>query len=194
MLNKKFLEMTLLCVSCGFPSVSFADCSAWSRFSSTEEYLEPLSVEAGKIGSHLSASEFSQGVEMRSEIRGDELWLDVEKYPGTTSAAIAPSLIMRVGRLADDSFQSLVLAHEGKGLFKIERDDLRKIGCRFIWGREGGENPIALMRELYQGLTYYETGAPLSRSFTGSLLGDTGLTMRLNNEVVLPAWILEDIK
>jgi hypothetical protein len=194
MLKYRSLMKALLCVYLGLPSILFADCSAWPRFASTEEYLKPLSVEAVAIGPHLSASEYTQGVELHSEIRGDELWLDVVKYPGTTSAAIAPALIMRVGRLADDNFQSLVLAHEGNGLFKIERGDLRKIGCRFIWGREGGENPIVLMRELYQKLTYYETGAPLSRSFTGSLMGDTGLALNLNNEIVLPAWIFEDVK
>ncbi len=193
MSNILIVAMTSLCALGGFSSAALSDCSAWSKFSSKENYLEPLSVDAAQIGTHLNASKYSQGVILQSEIRGDELWVDVVKYPGTTSAAIAPSLIMRVGRLADDNFGSLVLAHEGKGLFKIQRDDLRTVGCRFIWGREGGENPIALMREMYQGLTYYQSGAPLSRSFTGSLLGDTGLTMRLNNEVVLPAWILEDI-
>jgi hypothetical protein len=178
----------------GFDAAAQSNCSAWSRFSSSEDYLEPLSVEPEKIGPHLTASEYSQGVVLTSELRDDELWVDVVSFPGSTSAAVAPSLIMRIGRLANNDFEGLVLAHEGQGLFRIEREDLRKIGCQFIWGREGGENPIALMRDLYKALTYYDSGAPLSRAFNGNLLGDTGLTMRLNNEVVLPAWILEDIK
>lgn len=172
----------------------WADCSSWSRFSSHEKYLAPLSVPAGSIGAHLTASEWSEGVRFTSELRDGDIWLDITHFPGTTTAARASSVIMMVGRLADDTFDRLVLANGTKGLFVIEREPLREIGCQFIWGREGGQNPVALLRDLYQNMAYYETGQPLSTNFNGSLLGDSTLALRLNNEVMLPAWVLDDIQ
>lgn len=171
-----------------------ADCAAWPRFTSSEPYLEPLSVPAAEIGAHLTASSGSNGVRFSSEMRGRDLWLDIIHFPGQTTAATAPAAIMRTGRLADDSFDRLILSHDGTGLFAIDRAPLRNIGCRFIWGREGGENPIALLRELFKDLTYYETGQSLGTGFNGSLLGDTQLALQLNIEVLLPAWVLKDVR
>jgi hypothetical protein len=153
-----------------------------------------LSVPAGNIGEHLNASVWSEGVMFQSDLKGRDLWLDITHFPGTPTAAKAPAAIIQVGRLADDGFDRLVLAQGDQGLFVIERGALRDIGCQFIWGREGGQNPIALMRDLYRQMSLYDSGMPLGRGFTGSLLGDTSLALRINNEVLLPAWVAADVQ
>jgi len=53
---------------------------------------------------------------------------------------------------------------------------------------EGGQNPITLIREMYSAMTWYATGAPLSRSWNGSLLGDTGIAIGTNNKILLLQW------
>lgn len=170
------------------------DCAQWARFSSTQEYLQPLAVPADRIGSHLSASEWSSGVEIESEMHGDELWIDITSFPGDTTAAAGPRAIMMVGRLADESFSHLVLSDAGTGLFAISEPDIRSIGCQFIWGVEGGQNPIALMREMYAAMTHYGTGQPLSTRWNGNLLGDTTIAINVNNEIVLPGWVMSAVE
>lgn len=170
-----------------------ASCAEWPRFSTSEGYLEPLSVPAAEIGPHLSASGWTNDVTFASELRGDELWLDITSFPGNSTAAAAPRAILQTGRLAQDGFERLVLAEDGVGLFVIDRPALREIGCQFIWGREGGENPIHLMRILYKSMRHYD-GRPLSTAWTGSLLGDTTLMADINNEILIPAWVLSDAR
>ncbi len=46
------------------------------------------------------------------------------------------------------------------------------------WGREGGQNPIALMRDLYKSMRHYETDQLITTHFKGLLLGDTDLALR----------------
>lgn len=174
-------------------AVEATDCSRWKRFAASEPYLRPLSVPAADIGAHLTASVYSEGIEFVSTLRGTELWLDITRFPGATSAAGAPRAILHVGRLADEAFDTLVLADGQEGKFTITEPELRRLGCRFIWGREGGENPIALLREMYQVMRHYETGHLLSRRFTGHLLGDTSLAMDLNNTLLIPQWALSAV-
>lgn len=169
------------------------DCDNWPQFSSTEAYLEPLSVNAGDMGDHMNNWEWSDGVQFSTELRDEELWLDILSFPGEASAAVAGRTIMQIGRLASEDFDRLVLADDGTGLFLIEKPDLRRIGCQFIWGREGGQNPIALIRDMYRSLAHYPSGAPLSTAFTGSLMGDTSLALKLNNEVLIPKWAVSAI-
>ena len=75
-------------------------------------------------------------------------------------------------------------------IFSISQSQIRYIGCRFIWDREGGENPIALIREFYKALSWYPGGRPISTNWTGSLIGDTSLAVSLGNEVVMPQWAI----
>ena len=170
------------------------NCSEWSRFSSSEDYLKPLSVPADQIGPHLSASKWSEGIEFTSRRKGDEIWLDIASYPGTTTAAGGPRAIMMVGRLADESFDRLVLSEEGEGVFAISERDLRSVGCRFIWGRTGGENPIALLREMYPPMVWYENGQPLSTAWDGSLLGDSQRAILIGTEVIIPKWVMSAVQ
>ncbi len=175
-------------------SAGATGCEKWSRFASQDDYLEPHSVPAAKIGKHLSASEWSQGIEFKSTRHGKEVWLDITSYPGETTAAGGSRAIMMVGRLMDENFEKLVLAEAGKGIFVISEPELRAIGCRFIWGKEGGENPIALMRELFKALRWYEGDRPLSTAWNGSLFGDTNNAISLHSEVLMPEWAMSAVK
>jgi len=194
MKTKAKLGITCLIATLIAGSANATDCAAWPRFSSSEAYLTPLSVEVSKVGEFFSSYEYSQGIQFTSEMRGSELWLDIVEFPGTTTAAGAPRVVMQIGRLVKDDFETLVLSEDGEGLFAISEDNLRNIGCQFIWGREGGQNPIALIRELYKQMEYYETRLPLSTRWNGSLLGDTTLAMTLNNDLVLPKWVVSAIQ
>lgn len=169
-----------------------AGCEQWPAFSTTHGYLEPLSVPAAEIGPHLSASGWTDDVTFTSEMRDGDLWLDIIHFPGESTVAAAPRAIMQTGRLADDGFERLVLANEGEGLFVIDRPALREVGCQFIWGVEGGENPIHLLRLLFAAMHHYD-GRPLSTAWNGSLLGDTMLMTDLSNEILIPAWVLDGL-
>ncbi|SLN51925.1 hypothetical protein AQS8620_02250 [Aquimixticola soesokkakensis] len=177
----------------GAPALA-TDCSAWPRFSASEPALAPLSVKAGNIGPHLSDSPHSDGVKLSSKLKGRDLWIDITAFPGTTSAVVAPRMVMQLGRLADESFDRVVLADDSEGLFTLTEPEVRMIGCQFIWGREGGQNPIALMREMYRAMRHYGSGAPITTAFTGRLLGDTSLAMQINNEIVLPKWVISAVQ
>lgn len=193
MLNKFSGAVIALTGILASTSASATDCRAWSRFDSSEAYLEPLSVPAGDIGEHLSASQWSRGITFTSVMKGDELWVDITSFPGETTAAAAPAAIMQIGRLADDSFKTLVLSDGEKGLFAIDEPDIRAVGCKFIWGRQGGENPVALLRDLYPPMRWYETGAPITTAWNGSLLGDSQLAMRIGTEVLIPKWVMSAV-
>lgn len=176
------------------PTLVYAtDCSAWSRFSSTEEYLSPLSLKPNDLAVALNTSEYSSGLEVSIMQRGTELWLDITRFPGDAPVVTGTAAIMKVGRLLDADFEKIVLADNDTPLFFIEEPVLREIGCQFIWGREGGENPIHLMRILMKNLIRYETGQPVTTGFTGHLLGDTTLAMRINNEVLAPEWAMSAV-
>lgn len=170
------------------------DCSEWAHFSSSEEFLEPLSVPAKKIGKHLTSSEYSDGVVFSSRRKGKDVWLDIEKFPGTTTAIAGTRAIMMAGRLMDENFERLVLEDDGKPVFAISEPDLRAVGCQFIWAREGGQNPIALMRELYRAMVWYEDGRPMSAQWNGSLLGDTTLAASLSVDVLMPEWAMSAVE
>ncbi len=109
-------------------------------------------------------------------------------------AAAALRFVFMIGRLSDESYDRLVLMDEGEPLFYISEPDLRSVGCRFIWRRQGGENPIALMRDFYSNLYFFGTDQPVVRGLNGSLLGDTQRILQANNEVVLPSWIVSAIE
>jgi hypothetical protein len=168
------------------------DCSAWPIGASSEAYMAPLSVPADRIGARLM--EISGGVQVSSELKGDELWIDITEFPGDVTAAAAPRIVMQAGRLAAPEFSLLVMSDSGRGIFSLNEADARRVGCQFQWGVEGGENPIHLLREMYKAMRFYETDRPVTTGFTGSLLGDTGLALNLNNEVFLPQWVMSAVK
>ncbi|WP_154667701.1 hypothetical protein [Leisingera caerulea] len=193
MINFRCAGMTLAAILATAAPAFATGCDAWPQFSSNDPYLEPLSVPAKDVGEHLSDWEWSEGMQFTSRLHGSELWLDITHFPGNTTAAGVSRSVMHLGRVADEDFATLVLAEGDTGLFSISEPELRAIGCQFIWGKEGGQNPIALLRELYKALRHYETGAPLSSGFTGHLLGDSTLALELNNKIVLPQWAMSAV-
>ncbi|WP_288929228.1 hypothetical protein [uncultured Maritimibacter sp.] len=177
------------------PTAAFAtDCTAWRSFVASEDYLKPLSLSPSEVAVVLNASEYSSGLEVSTELRGQELWLDITLFPGDAPAVAGTAAIMKVGRLVDADFDALVLSDDGTPIFSISEPVSRELGCQFIWGREGGENPIHLMRILMKNLMRYETGKPVATGFTGSLLGDTNLALQINNEVLVPEWAFSSIR
>lgn len=176
------------------PSSLFAtDCSQWPNFGSRDDFLEPLSVPAKDLDDHLNGSADLEGIKIKTELAGRDLQLDVLYYPGTVSAAAALRVVFIIGRLSDESYDRLVLTDENRSLFYISEPDLRSVGCRFIWRSQVGENPIALMRDFYSDLRYFETDRLVVQGLTGSLIGDTQLVLQTNNEIVIPAWILSAV-
>lgn len=91
-------------------------------------------------------------------------------------------------------FDALVLVDNGTPIFLVDEGIAREVGCQFIWGREGGENPIHLLRILMKNLKRYDTGQPVTTGFTGHLLGDTTLAMRVNNEVLAQEWAISAVQ
>ena len=170
------------------------DCSQWKMFATTAKYLEPLSVPASKLQNHLNASSWSDGVIVDVAMNERELWMDIVYFPGETQAAAAVRIAFQVGRLTDEDFDKFVMAEDGRGVFSIDEPALREIGCQFIWGKEGGQNPIALMRHFFKELKRYETGAPVFSGFTGSLLGDTTLALDVHNSFFVPEWVMSSVE
>ena len=156
---------------------------------------EPNSIAVSELGNFLTTFPTAEGIKFEVEVKPDELWIDVLEYPGEVTVAAASRILFIIGRIADGEFGSLVLADAGEGLFRIPENDIRAIGCQFVWGVEGrGQNPIALLRQFADTLTYYDTGRRVALPFNGSLLGDTNKAMAVLNEAVNPQWVLRTVE
>lgn len=173
---------------------SFAtDCSRWPQFSSREPHLQPLSIPAAQIDVYLNGSPDMEGIEISANLIGRDLYVDVLHYPRTVTVAAALRVVFMIGRLSNESFDRLVLVDGDQALFYIAEPALRSVGCKFIWRQQGGENPIALMRDFYSALRHHDTDRVVVVGLNGSLLQDTQRVLQANNEVVLPAWIVSAI-
>lgn len=170
-----------------------AECPG-QMFSATIEKTEPTSVGVREIPAFLAAASWSDGVKLSASQEGEEVWLDVIEFPGTTSVAAAPRIVWLIGRVINTDAKTVVFADKGKALFSIDMITLKDIGCRFVVGEDTGENPIALMREFYDSVVYYGSNRRIAPAYTGSLLGDTGSAMTANNEVFVPKWIMSAVK
>ncbi|SIN82759.1 hypothetical protein SAMN05444002_0818 [Vannielia litorea] len=166
------------------------DCTKWPEFTAPEPYLKPQSVSMNQIQNYLNASESSEGVIFDVERKGRELWLDIVYVPADATVIVGVRSIFQIGRLIDGDFDSIVFSDDGQGLYALPEPMLRELGCQFIWGREGGQNPIYLIRVFFQNLRDFENGKLAVSGFNGSLLGDTGRAMSYHNEVFAPKWIL----
>lgn len=192
---RKLGKFAAACALCCLPSVSFAtDCTAWARFSTSDPHQQPLSVSLDKLQNHLNASPLNKGIIYGVSQKGRTLELDVLHFPGTVEALAGLRTVFQIGRIADESFDTLVFVDAQERLFSIAEPELRSLGCQFIWGRKGGQNPIALMRLFFHALKDAQTGRPAVAGFTGSLLGDTNLALSAHNEIFLPRWVLSAVE
>ena len=136
----------------------------------------------------------AEGIKFEIEGKPGELWVDVLEYPGEVTVAAASRILFIIGRITDGEFGPLVLVYAGEGLFQISENDIRAIGCQFVWGVEGrGQNPIALLREFADALTYYDTERRVALPFYGSLFGDTNKALAVLNEAINPQWVLRKV-
>ena len=188
---KHCFALPIVLIFLSLPAVVEAtDCREWSNFSTNEEYLEPISFTPAALVSELNKSSYSNGLQISISENGSELWMDITRFPGDAAVVTATAAIMKVGRLVNHDFDILVLSDGESAIFQIVEPVAREIGCQFIWGREGGQNPIHLMRILMRNLQHYETGSFVSDGFTGHLLGDTTLAMDINNQILIPDWAM----
>ncbi|PIE14862.1 MAG: hypothetical protein CSA68_09335 [Rhodobacterales bacterium] len=191
---KKFLGITALAVVFSAGSVLANECGS-NYWPGTLPEHEPNSVAVSDLNDFLATFPTAEGIKFDVEVKPGELWIDVLEYPGEVTVAAASRILFIIGRIADGEFGSLVLADAGEGLFRISEDDIRSIGCQFVWGVEGrGQNPIALLREFADALTYYDTGHRVALPFNGSLLGDTHKALDMLNEAVNPQWVLRTVE
>jgi len=174
-------------------AASAADCAGIQLRGSVDN-APADTVQAGQLESWLNSSEWTGGVKLDVEERGKDLALDVTLFPGQTTAAAAGRIAMLVGRVTVGDFERIVFVDGGRNQFYIDFPLLKNIGCRFVVGEaSGGENPIALMRELFDGLRDM-SGLRVAPPYTGALLGDTMIATTVNNEVFVPRWAMSAVK
>lgn len=152
-------------------------------------------VSASGIQKFLDTSPAVEGIKFGVSIKGKEVWIDVVQYPPEVSVIASLRSLMVLGRVVKPGYDKLVLADGDKGLFQVGYPDIHEIGCQFVWGADKkGQNPIALLRQLADKLTYYETGARVAPPFNGSLMGDTNAMLTTMNKIVYPEWLLKSVK
>ncbi|MFF2320221.1 hypothetical protein ACFVTJ_04125 [Agrobacterium sp. NPDC058088] len=141
----------------------------------------------------LDTSPAIDGIKFHVSMKGKEVWLDIVQYPPEVSVIASLRSLLVIGRVVQPGYDKLVLADGDKGLFQVSYQDIHAIGCQFVWGAEGGQNPIHLLRELADSLTYYADGSRVAPPFTGSLMGDTSAMLGTMNKIVYPEWLLKTV-
>ena len=180
------------CVAAG---ASRADaCAAWRLATSASAPPGHAFVPAGDVGPALSAASSLGDLAFESELRGRELWLDVTRFPATGRLTEVAQALLGVAQLADDSFDLLVLADNGQGIFAIAEPDLRAAGCPYLGAAPGVANPLRLLHDLARGFGDYRTGKPLAPEFGGGFRADTELALSVVGDMILPRWALSDMR
>lgn len=188
------IALALLCYAVSGQSAFATDCSAWPQFKTTEPALAPLSVTMTDLQNVLNAGVAAEGMIFEFKSVGRDIWIDVTYAPAESATLAGLRNAFMAFRLISDDFEHFVFSENGAGLFKIGEPFAREIGCQFIWGREGGQNPIYLLRLFYRNLRDFESGALAVDGFNGSLLGDTSRALQFNNEVFVPKWLFSAIQ
>lgn len=156
-----------------------------------EHAVDQVSVSG--IQDFLDTSPAVDGIKFAVTVKGKEVWLDIVQYPPQVSVIASLRSLLVLGRVVKPGYDKLVLADGDKGLFQVSYQDIHAIGCQFVWGTEGGQNPIHLLRELADSLTYYADGSRVAPPFTGSLMGDTSAMLGTMNKIVYPEWLLKTV-
>lgn len=192
MLKIATLTCAALCFSTSAAMAGPESCgdNYWTG-SSREHAVDAVSRSSLQVFLHQLPA--ADGIGFMVKNTPNELWLDIVSYPGDVTVAASTRVLFIVGRVTRPEYKLLVLADNGIPLFKISYEDIHRIGCQFVWGEEGGQNPIALMRELVDSLRHYENGERVAPEFTGSLLGDTTLTIDTLNKIVTPMWVMRTV-
>lgn len=185
-----FLAFASICALAPTAPAHATDCSAWTQFQASDAYLAPQSIDLSRLQDQLNAGDEAEGMIFEFKQVDGDVWMDVGYVPGEASALAGLRTAFMTFRLLSDDFDDFIFADGKTGLFKISEPKAREIGCQFIWGREGGQNPIYLMRVFYENLLNYDDGQPVVVGFNGSLMGDTNLAMTFNNEVFVQKWLL----
>lgn len=176
-----------------FPAAA-ADCSEWSQFRSSNPKLAPQSVSIGDIQNYMNTIETSEGVIFDIEQRQAEIWIDIVFVPDDATMVSGLRAVMQMGRILAGDFDRIVLSDEGTGVYQLPEAKFREIGCQFVWGEEGGQNPIYLIRLFFQNLEIHPTGTKAVSGFTGHLLGDTTRAMDYHNQQFARSWILSGLQ
>lgn len=180
------------CVAAG---ASRADACAARRLPMSAFALPgPAFVPAGEVGPALAAASSLGDLAFASELRGRELWLDVTRFPATARLTEVAQALLGVAHLADDTFDLLVLADDGQGLFAITEPDLRAAGCRYLGAAPGVASPLYLLHDLARGFGDYRTGEPLAPGFGAGFRDDTELALSVVGDVILPQWALSAMR
>ena len=157
----------------------------WLRsesFESSDPEKKPRHVPISALEATINRAEWSDGIEVSVEHCGRDLCLDLISIPGETPLVAVVRVIFIVGRLTMEEFEALKLVDEGEVVYVIEGDRIREIGAAFVWGEpDNGQNPIHLNR-MFVDAVRLPDGSRANPRFTGSLLGDTNLSMRFLGE------------
>jgi hypothetical protein len=170
------------------------DCSEWPQFQTSEPDLAPKSLQLSDLQNVLNAGTSAEGMIFDFRPVDRDIWVDVTYVPGNATALAGMRTAFMAFRLLSDDFDNFVFSDDKVGLYKISEPVAREIGCQFIWGKEGGQNPIYLLRVFFKSLMNYEDSQPAVVGFNGSLLGDTNVAMQFNNEVFVRKWLLTAVQ
>ena len=165
-------------------------------FDSDDPAKEPFSVPLEMIEDRINSDPSSDGIKILFKYPNEILDLDIYEVPGDTSAAAVIRVIFMTGRLAEQAYEKMSFSDEGEKVFWILAEDIQSIGSEFVWGEERkGQNAIVLIRRFADALKYPD-GTRVAPDFTGSLLGDARVAMKIINEKFHPEWTLKttDIK
>ena len=187
---------TLAILNVGGRSPAFAGAETCGAFywQGSAHGQEVDSVDRESLEPFLRTLPAAEGIGFAVKNTSKEVWVDITTYPGEVTLLAATRVVFILGRMVKPGYDYLVLADNGEPVFKIGYDDIHRIGCQFVWGEEGGQNPIALIRDFVDSLRYYSNGARVAPEFPGSLFGDTNIAVSTMNEIVNPQWVLRSVK
>jgi hypothetical protein len=163
-------------------------CDGYVTRHSTAAHLQPKAISADLLADALNSTSYSTGIRFASSRDGSKILLDITHFPTEAPEMGTIRALMQIGRLVDDDFEDLVLVDEATPLFLVSRAELRKVGCRFNWPNNTGEDPIMLMREMVSSL---RRAGDDERLVTGSsALTNQAVAIVLNE--INPLWAAPD--
>lgn len=161
------------------------------NFQSIDAAKKPFSVPLSQLEERINSDPFASGAEFKIRASGRILRVDLVSIPGETSVAAVMRCIFMIGRLGEEKYDEMRFSDGGTDTFLIAGEKIREIGEQFLWGEEGGQNPIHLLR-LFADSLRYPDGSRVIAPLTGSLLGDTSRSINAINDIFHKNWTLEN--